>query len=204
MLNGPNRLRNHAIVLALKACGLRVSDLSMLDYGDYVEAETVYNDQGEPHKVFDPKITEKMKIDAYIHMGPEEVFAIDAYLDERQEKGEVLTAESPLFLRANGPSIERVTAPQLTHLIRNFHKTRLEKAHMARTWIHKLQGKAKDVYSQPEEEGDLTEEYVACYDFLRVLDKPVAPVLPHSDMRKDLNDVMDSIIQIRTHLGIPG
>ena len=39
---------------------------------------------------------------------------------------------------------------------------------MPEQWIKKLQGKAADVYSKPEESGKLTEAYVEAYDSLRV------------------------------------
>lgn len=180
------RLRNRAMLLGLKDSGLRVSDLRMMDYGYWIQATTIRNENGEIFKVFDPEHTTKMKVIAYIHLGPESVAAIEEYLEDRQDRGEILTEESPLFLTNYG---ERMTRESLTsifsykarkmrlkrvsaHSLRKFHTTSLEDAEMPENWIKKLQGKAASVYSQPEKTGKLTEKYMKCYDALRVLEKP--------------------------------
>jgi integrase len=181
------RLRNRSMLLTLKDNGLRISDLSMIDYGYWLQAKTILNEHGETFKVFDPEKTEKMKVIAYVHLGPESVAAIEEYLEDRQDRGEILTEKSPLFLGQNG---ERITKNALTnlfryqarnlrlkmvsaHSLRKFHTTSLEDAGMPANWIKKLQGKAASVYSQPEKTGKLTEKYIECYDALRVLEKPI-------------------------------
>ena len=188
------RLRNRAMLLGLKDSGLRVSDLRMMDYGYWLQAKTIRNENGEIFKVFDPEHTTKMKVLAYVHLGPESVAAIEEYLEDRQDRGEILTEESPLFLNNYG---ERMTRESMTgifcykarrmrlkrvsaHSLRKFHKTKLQGAGMPDDWIHKLQGKKASVYSQPEEDisekypdfSKLTEKYLECYDALRVLEKP--------------------------------
>ena len=180
------RLRNRAILLSLKDSGLRVSDLSMMNYNHWLQAKTILNEHAETFKVFDPEHTKKMKVIAYVHLGPESVMAIDKYIEDRQERDEILTEESPLFIGQDG---ERITRNALTciflrqakklkfkrisaHSFRKFHTTILEEAGMPENWIKKLQGKVASVYSQPEETGKLTERYLACYDALRVLEKP--------------------------------
>jgi len=187
------KLRNRALLLALKDTGLRISDLGALDVGDYLRAKTVLDDAEEPFKVFeDPEETQKMKIPAYIHMGPESVAAIDEYLQERRDEGEELTPDRPLFTQPKKTKDvlekgDRITKNAFTgvfnrlkkwlpneghkisaHSLRKFHRTKLEGAGMNEGWVKKLQGKKASVYSQPEHTGELTQKYVECYHALRI------------------------------------
>lgn len=214
------RLRNFAILYALNECGLRISDLRRLDYGDWINAETIYNDRGEPFKVLDPEITKKKWIYALIHFGPESVKAIEDYLEYRINLGEVLENDSPLFTvnkgterigedamgsliwhSANNLGMKRISA----HSLRRFHRTRLQKAKMNDQWINKLQGKASDPYARPEDQGnvdtgygDLTEEYIKSYDVLRVLnipDKAEIPEMPEIHAKvANLENIVKSLL----------
>ncbi|MCK4582207.1 tyrosine-type recombinase/integrase, partial [Candidatus Bathyarchaeota archaeon] len=114
------------------------------------------------------------------------VAAIEEYLEDSQDRGEIFTEESPLFLKQDGERITRHALSSLfknqaqklglkgvsAHSLRKFHTTSLEDAGMPANWIKKLQGKAASVYSQPEKTGKLTVKYIECYDALRVLEKP--------------------------------
>lgn len=176
------KLKTRAQLMFLKDSGLRISDLANLNMGDYIEAETIEY-RGQPYKKFWPTETQKMAVTAFIHVGPETVEAVEEYLKERREEGQTMDPESPLFLnrfgeRFSAPSIgmvfnrigKRIGKKLSAHSLRKFHKTTLEGAGVAEQWIKKLQGKAADVYSRPEESGDLTEAYIKAYDALRVFD----------------------------------
>ena len=175
--------KTRAQLMFLKDSGIRISDLASLNLEDYVEARTI-NEDGDTFKVFWPKETEKTSEIAHIHVGPETVQAVEEYLKVRENwnprPGEANGPE-PLFLnrfgtRFNASSIGmvfrrmgmRISRKLSAHSLRKFHKTSLEGAGMAEQWIKKLQGKAADVYSKPEESGKLTEAYVKMYNALRV------------------------------------
>jgi len=191
--NRLNRKRNTAILLVGKDSGLRVSDIQRLTLEAYEEAETILNEVGEPFKKFDPEITQKCKVVAHIHLGPESVKAIDEYLEERREKG--LIADKPtLFINKSkkafgGDSMGNMIAHQCTllgakfkklsaHSLRKFHRTKLQKARMPDSWIDLLQGKKADTYSRPSEggdpteTGDLTQAYIESYNELRIYGVP--------------------------------
>jgi len=198
---GTFRLRNRGLLTFGKDGGLRVGDIAAQNVGHYTEAETKHNLDGEPFKVFKPFETLKEGIIAHIHIGPEAVEVIDAYLEYRRGRGETLSKGSPLFVvglsgqsDANLAPIRRYTREQLSHFfrhwrdrcglpqevsghsLRKFHLTMLQTARVPDTWIAKLQGKstktAFGVYSQPEElPGELTRAYIGAYDKLRIFGK---------------------------------
>ncbi len=192
-LNRLNKNRNTAILTTLKDSGLRVSDVSALTLEAYNMAETVYNEIGEPFKVFDPEITKKCKVRAFIHLGPESIKAIDEYLEERKEKGRIEGFPSLFINRKNEAYAEgtmgRMIAHQCkargkkfnklsAHSFRKFHRTMLQKGRVPDSWIDKLQGKTVDTYSRPEEggapeeNGDLTQAYIDAYNHLRIFKVP--------------------------------
>lgn len=195
---GTFRLRNRALLAFGKEGGLRVDDIAAHNVGHYTEAETKHNLDEEPFKVFKPYETRKEGIIAYVHIGPEAVEAIDAYLEYRRGKGETLTPDAPLFavgLSGQGRApVGRFSRGELSqffwhwrdrcglpkevsaHSLRKFHTTMLQKGGIPDTWICKLQGKstksAFGVYSRPEElPGELTRSYMAAYDQLRIFGK---------------------------------
>jgi len=191
--NRLNRKRNTAILLTGKDSGLRIGDIQRLTIEAYERAETVFNEIEEPFKKFDPEITQKCKIIAHIHLGPESIKAIDEYLEERKEKG-LIAGKPTLFINRTkeafgGDSMGNMIAHQCTlmgakfrrlssHSLRKFHRTMLQKARMPDSWIDKLQGKIPDTYSRPEEggapedTGDLTQAYIDCYTHLRIYKLP--------------------------------
>jgi len=175
-----NIQKNSALYNLLNDAGLRVSDIANMTVGAYREADTVLNDQEEPFKVFDPERTRKTGVVAYIHLGPESVKRVDAYLAYREERGEILTDDSPLFIDREGRKyterrlsntisttcrlrgLRRISA----HSFRKRHKTQLER-YMPLNWVLMLEGKTYNEYSQPTEE-ELTEAFIKNYHAIRV------------------------------------
>ena len=173
--------RNRALIMFAKDSGLRVSDMSQLTVGHWQRAEEVRSPSGEVFKVFSALLTEKSKINAYIHVGPETLEAMNDYLRTRRDLGQ----DQYLFSsrKSKGMSamalivLFRRLCSQLgegkkisAHSFRKFHRTMLQAAQMDDKWILILQGKASDVYARPQDSGLLTEKYIECYDKLRVLD----------------------------------
>lgn len=179
--------RNRAILLLIKDSGLRVGDVSSLDVGEYLGAQTEYNERGEPFKAFKPRRIQKTRSLGYIHIGPESIEALKKYLEERAEEAP-LREEDPLFLDRRG---KRLSGKSITEMVlgvakklensykisanslRDFHQTMLE-AGMPKNWVAKLQGKkitdSSSPYSQPEAlPGGLIQAYMKAYERLRVL-----------------------------------
>jgi integrase len=89
-----NRLRNRALIMVAKDTGVRISDISLLNVGHYRSAATMHNEEGKSFKIFGTIQTAKMKVNAHVHLGPEAVLAIDAYLAERGRPED----DSPFFI----------------------------------------------------------------------------------------------------------
>jgi len=212
------KLRNRAIVLALKDTGIRISDLGALRVGEYLSARIVENVDGERFKVFlDPEETQKMKTPAYIHLGPESIPLIDQYLQERRDGGEELTPDRYLFITGKDTEYSRAHAGKMTknaitgifdrlkkwmpnnghkvsaHSLRKFHRTRLEGAGMPEGWVKKLQGKKSSVYSQPEHTGELTKKYVECYDALRVFGTEKEEIKKQKSRIEDMTKTVEEL-----------
>lgn len=195
--------KTRAKLMFLKDSGIRISDLANLNMSDWMEAET-REVNGEGFKIFWPKETEKMAEVAYIHIGPEAVGAVEDYLKVREEwkpRPENEDDPEPLFLNRFGRRFDassigmvflrigkRIGRKLSAHSLRKFHKTTLEGAGVAEQWIKKLQGKAADVYSRPEESGELTKAYIEAYDSLRVfgVEASAQKVQEQSDRIADL------------------
>lgn len=184
-----NKKRNTAILLMLKDSGWRVSDLQILSIENYTDAEGFTNEGGEQFRVFNPALTEKCRIKGILHLGPESCEAIDAYLEERREKG-LIDGYPRLFInrshkpfgndtmagmisqqcRLLGPKFKKLSA----HSLRKFHRSMLLDASVPFSWIDKYQGKKPDPYarpgeiSAPDDQNKLTERYIAAYDALRI------------------------------------
>jgi len=185
-----SKLKSRAIIMLLKDSGIRISDAATLSFGDWNEAEEI-NVVNEIYKVFEPKETEKTSAPAYIHVGPECVEAMEAYLDERRREGP-LKSSDPLFVNRHGHPASAATIGQTiyrlrrhsdtkkvsAHSLRKFHTTMLESAGVAENWIKKLEGKAvggsMGPYSRPEESGELTKAYIKAYPKLRIFKDEVA------------------------------
>jgi integrase len=177
------KYRNQALIMLAKDSGLRASDISLINVGDYIHAREVKNEAGERFKVFRPLKTKKKGLYAHIHLGPEAIRAVDRYLEERRREEGELSLDSPIFIqRGGGRATAHSISAQLKrlsvflgsegykisgHSLRKFHKTRLE-AKMNEGWINKLQGKAASEYSHPEETEDLTAAYIKAYDMLSI------------------------------------
>lgn len=175
-VNAPFRNRNRALISFLKDSGLRVSDASNMNVEDFRQSETRKTDSGE-FRILKPFKTRKTGEIAYVHLGPEAVTDVSRYLADRMS--------GPLFLGRGG---KRLTSEAITmiftrlgkklkesgrvsaHSLRKFHRTRLE-SKMPESWVKKLQGKATDPYTHPEQTGELSKAYIAAYDQLRVLDQ---------------------------------
>ena len=162
--------RNRAMLLFQKDSGIRIGDTASLNIKDYTDATLSFNDARERFKYFDPIITNKKKIVAHIHIGPESIEAIDAYLEERQVNGEILSPDAPLFKKGQwkgrprtqplNPALKtRLTSIAITaiftrlaahlgvkgkkisaHSFRKFHQTMCEST-MPKNYVAKLQGK---------------------------------------------------------------
>jgi len=176
------RERNRALIMVLKDSGLRISDVVSLNVGNYTEAQVIHNADGEPFRVFDPVLTKKAKVNAFVHLGPESVKVLDTYLKERGNvrldplftdrfrKRLGVTACSIQFDRLckNIEGVSRLGA----HSFRKFHFTALESAGVPQNWIKLLEGKnlgqSIGAYSHPEESGELTQTFIRSYDKLRV------------------------------------
>lgn len=182
-LNGYRNLeKNTALFNVLNDSGLRVGDVAKLTVGQYRDADIFTNEEGEQFKAYDPLVTQKCGIIAHVHIGPESVRAVDAYLAHRKEKGETLTPDSTIFLDRSGrPYTERRLSNTIStictsrglkrisaHSFRKRHKTRLEKL-MPLDWVLMLEGKTHSEYSKPDEEThELTRTYMRHYNALRI------------------------------------
>ena len=188
---GEFKKRNRAILMFLKDSGLRISDVVALTVGQYRGAKTIYNEFGEPFKVFEPIQTKKTGSLAFVHIGPEAIKAVDDYLRYREEREGPLPPGAPLFSTREGDfmqpdaitmvfnrlrrSLGREGYRISPHSLRKFHTTLLE-AEIPRHWLAKLQGKkvndSMGPYSQPEFlPGTLTEAYMQAYHRIRVFKK---------------------------------
>ena len=179
-----HRLRNRAIIMALKDSGLRISDLGSLDVGDYLKTKRVVSDD-EIFVVLEPFATVKTGAYAYPVFGPESVAAIDAYLEERGAPA----LEEPLFVSRHNTRLSPTSMSTMfwklkdkldesrkisAHSLRKFFQTSMELSGLPKNWIGKYMGKmvgdSSRVYSQPEDLGDILEKkYIENYDALRVL-----------------------------------
>ncbi len=187
-----NQAKNRAILFFLKDAGIRISDLAELSVQDYREARKVTHNL-QRFAAFYPIETEKMKVNAFIHIGPEGVEALDTYLEEpRTWTPTEKDPEEPLFLNAKGKRFtpnclsallsrlgEYVGTKKIgAHSLRKFHTTMLESAGVPDNWIKKLQGKkirgSMAAYSLPEETGELFEAYVKAYPKITIFGEQVS------------------------------
>lgn len=179
--------RDRSIVTFLKDAGIRISDLCLLNVGDFKTAEIHETPEGN-FVVFDPIRTRKNKIFAYIHLGPESVEDLNLYLEERRAQCGPMKDEDPLYIefktggRINtdviGALFTRIKRRLIrgrkvsAHSLRKFHFTMLERD-IPKNWIGKLEGKkvrdSTGPYSQPEVlPNELLDAYVKAYPRLRV------------------------------------
>ncbi len=203
-----SKRRTRAVLLFLKDSGLRISDLAALDVSDYLEAKRVDQD-GETFVVFFAFETVKMKVPAFIHIGPEAVEGLDLYLEERSDA----RPEDPLFLNERGERYFPANIGQLierlgsrkgmkkmgAHSLRKFHTTMLESGGLHSNWVKKLQGKAvmgsMGPYSLPEESGELTPAYIQAYDKLRVFRIPDLQIEEQKDRIGVLEETVKKLVQ---------
>jgi len=208
------KMRNRAMIMVAKDIGLRIGDIAEITVREYLEAEDL---TGQKFPVEDngreiffrgdgfkrwvkPIVTKKANRNAYTHIGPEAIEAVDAYIEERRHRsGErypiihggrtemraypVFDVDQKLFLGRGGHPLSKEALGQQferlcegfvkisAHSFRKYHTTMLEGAGMPEAWVKKLQGKAASVYSQPEKTGHLTGKYIQCYHALRAFYK---------------------------------
>jgi len=206
-----NMQKNAALYNILNDSGLRVSDIANMTVGAYREAETVLNEQEEPFKVFDPDRTRKTGVVAYIHLGPEAAKRVDAYLAYREERGEILTDDSPLFIDREG---RQYTEKRLSntisttcrlrglrrtsaHSFRKRHKTQLER-YMPLNWVLMLEGKTYNEYSAPTED-ELTEAYIKNYHAIRVYGDEIYQALTEEQV-EELRSLREKFTTFENHL----
>lgn len=169
------RERNRALLAVAKDSGLRVSDICVLDTEDWRSAAVVEH-EGEEYRKFEPKMTVKTGDYAHIHLGPEANNAIEKYLETREDSNPALFIDRKdkrlgriAMIRQFRYLGEKTGVSKISaHSFRKFHRTRLEGAGMPESWIKKLQGKATDPYSHPEQTGELTQRYIQSYQGLRI------------------------------------
>ena len=205
-----SRLRAQAQLLILKDTGLKISDVSALNVGDWQDAERLEEPAGTFLK-FLARRTVKTGGVAHVVLGPEAFDAVEAYLEERRRKGEDLTDESPLFVDRHG---QRVSPQSIgimmarlmkklgkagrkisAHSLRKYHVTKLQTAGFADSWIKKLEGRAVadsfSVYSQPELNGQLARSYIEVYHELQVLTDRSVDV-------EEVQQLRDRILELET------
>ena len=178
-----NKKRNRAVVLLAKDTGLRASDIIRLDVEDILGAEVV-EDGGEKFMVLRPLETTKTGDIGFVHLGPESVAAVTEYIGDRK-RGPLLLGENGRRLGRSGLSVlfSRMCAgledgdKVSLHSFRKFHKTKLQSV-MPEKWVLRLQGKAVDAYTKPEQSGgkisDLAQAYIDGYDALRIFKAPAS------------------------------
>jgi integrase len=93
------KLRNQAMLMFAKDSGLRIGDMAFLTVRDYLALEDLtgqtfeYMKDGKAVEVkgdsfkrsIRPILTQKKKINAFVHIGPEATEALDAYIEERRQ-----------------------------------------------------------------------------------------------------------------------
>ena len=182
------KLKMRAMLMVTKDSGLRVSDLAALDVGDYLEArEVCLND--EKFVVFNPKGTVKTAAPAFIHLGPEATKVLDEYLEAERAGA---SPDEPLFVMTDNLSrfepktlsgaflrMGRKVGKKITaHSLRKFHTTALQSAGVNNLWIKLLQGKTLESsmapYTNPQDDGSLTEAYIRAYPRLRIFGEEVS------------------------------
>ena len=177
-----------ALILFLKDCGLRVSDVARLKLGD-LQPGLRNGYDFIPIQI----ITKKNKVQARTWIGPETVDALERYLDYRRRgtrrmPPEKVEDDSPVFrartnevrpLSRSGMSSTIAHMAKLiglenevsAHGFRKFFQTRMESSGMNPDWIDQVVGRklvgARGSYSLPETR-ELFEVYQRCYDELRV------------------------------------
>jgi len=88
-------LRNRALAMTAKDTGLRCSDLSQLTVEDFLQAEKLFNRNGQEFRVWrNPIITQKTQVRAHPIMGPESVEAVKNYIAGRNSSAIFLTIQS--------------------------------------------------------------------------------------------------------------
>lgn len=204
------RSRNRALIMLAKDCGLRISDMAMLDVDDYLDARSREVD-GEIFKEFKPLTTIKTKAIAYVSIGPESIQAIDVYLEERGAiRGE------PLFLDAEGSRLKVTAMSELfrrfgdmledpdrisAHSFRKYHETQMELAGIPLNWIKRYEGRkltgSTGPYSNPQDiPGQLLDTYIEKYDALRVFQE--AQEL--EELRAQVEEKGEEIADVKTEM----
>jgi len=229
------KLRNRAMTMMAKDIGLRIGDIAEITVREYMEAEDLTGQRfpveengreimirGDGFKRWvKPIVTRKRKRNAYPHIGPEAIEAIDAYIEERRRRsGErypvthggrtemrlypVFDLDQKLFLGRGGRPLSKDALGQQferlcdgfakisAHSFRKYHRTMLEGAGMPQAWVKKLQGKAASVYSQPEKTGHLTGKYIHCYHALRAFYKDDEEINELQDKVRELEEKLEA------------
>ena len=227
------KLRNRGMTMIAKDIGLRIGDVAEITVREYMEAEDLTGQRfpvevngreimvrGDGFKRWmRPIVTRKRRRNAYPHLGPESIEAVDAYIEERQRRsGErypvthggrtemrlypVFELDQKLFLGRGGRALSKEAMGQQferlcdgyakisAHSFRKYHTTMLEGAGMPQAWVKKLQGKATSVYSQPEKTGHLTGKYIHCYNALKVFYKD----------DEEVNALQDKVMELEERL----
>ena len=176
---GSAKLRNRALMMLLKDTGLRISDALAFNVEAYTTAQTVENESKEPFRIFDPAVTKKCGVVAYVIIGPESIQALDLYLKERCASGK-LSPTDPLFvteveggprhkgerMRPDAGTEELLRLANMAnigkrygaHSFRKYFITQMQSAGLSEPWIKRLCGKSLGAsdspYSKPQDMPD--------------------------------------------------
>ena len=210
--------RNEALVMFLKDCGLRVSDVARRSVEEYLRAKGVAEAAGFPgFAAFDPIITRKKKTRAWPVVGPEATDAVDKYLAGRTSGplflGRVLSGRrgektgegrldegsmSVLFLRLKS-NLDDGGHGISANSLRKFHSTTLAgkggiHGVKEEDYIDRLEGRklrsSREPYFKPR---DLLRAYAEAYDSLRVLPHRAADVREQDDKITALEDELRKV-----------
>jgi len=203
------------LISFLKDCGWRLGDVLNLTWGDM-------NDMGEGFWNF-KKVTEKRRVVGNGFVGPETTELMQLYRKKREESGETITPESPLFESETGDFFqgiswvsykvskiaEMVGAKNVSaHSLRKYFQRTLEnpELHVHKTWIKQFMGKKIIGSDRPYVEDrteKLLEAYKMAYDNLRLEARPldekerrIRAIIDHARLMGTSEDKIQQVVKM--------
>jgi len=177
-------LKFSCLISFLKDSGWRLSDVLGLKHGDI-------NDMGDGFWNI-KKVTKKERVASNTFVGPETTELMGLYLHKREESGESITPEAPLFPSDKGGFYQTLPSVSLrishiakmaqaknisAHSLRKFFQNTLENPslHIHKTWIKQFMGKKLNPGDRPyveQKTEKLFAAYKSAYNELRVHEVP--------------------------------